>query len=369
MNTIFTIGIIESLFFFLIIVSKEKKSGADIVLISWLLILSVNILIPVFTYNDLLKYIRLNGIDYGLLVLHPIFLYRYSELLVPSKKNYKIRNEWHIVVFLINCLLVLPYILMDTETKINFLYSSEFPLIAIIGTIWVNLIYIVYLFMCGRLIILQQQASNNPSAKKEYSNLKWLKYLTIGLLVIYMLGSLLGAVLTLLGIPLYYINYYVYSAIVLYVFGLGYFGIKRKDVFVSIIQDDKKDSGKKLAVIIEQDLLFAEKLERYMILRKPFLNEKLTLTDLSTLLKVKPYYITFILNRVINKNFYDFVNYYRVEEIKKRLDEGQSMKFTLASIAGDCGFNSKASFNRIFKTFTGYSPTEYINSLSSFLKK
>lgn len=350
-------------------ISKEKKSGADIVLISWLLILSVNILIPVFTYNDLLKYIWLNGVDYGLLALHPIFLYRYSELLISPKKNYKIRNELHIFVFLINCLLVLPYIFIDAETKINFLYSSDFPVIVLIGTIWVNLIYIVYLFMCGRLIFNHQQELKSHYPNKEYSNLNWLKYLVIGLFVIYILGSLLGAVLTFLGISLYYINYYVYSTIVLYVFGLGYFGIKRKDIFVTMNLEDRKDSSKKSTIIVDQDIQFAEKLERYMILRKPFLNEKLTLTDLALLLKVKPYYITFILNHVMNRKFYDFVNYYRVEELKKRLKEGYSMKYTLASIATDCGFNSKASFNRIFKTFTGYNPTEYINSLSGFSEK
>ena len=369
MNTIFTIGIIESLFFFLIIVSKEKKSGADIILISWLLLLAVNILTPVFTYNNLLKYIGLNGIDYALLVLHPIFLYKYSELLIPSKRNYKIRNEWHILVFLINCLLVFPYIFMDAEIKLGFLYSSEFPTIAIFGTIWINLVYIVYLFMCGRLIIEHQQELKNHYSNEKYSIIKWLKFLTIGLIVIYMSGSLLGAVLTFLGIPLYYINYYVYSTIVLYVFGLGYFGIKRKDIFVSMNLQNRNEISKKSPLIGEQDMLFAEKLERYMNFRKPYLNEKLTLTDLAALLKVKPYYITFILNDIMNKKFYDFVNYYRVEEIKKRLGEGHSNKYTLVSIASECGFNSKASFNRIFKTFTGYSPTEYINSLSGFLEK
>jgi AraC-like DNA-binding protein len=258
---------------------------------------------------------------------------------------------------------------MDTETKLNFLYYLEFPVVTLIGTFWINIVYIIYLFMSGKLIIKHQKQLKNQYSNTKYSNLNWLKYLTIGLFVVYLLGSLLGGVLCYLRIPLYYINYYVYSAIVLFVFGLGYFGIKQKDVFITNNQEEKKDSFKKPIVIEKKDELFAEKLQQYMILQKPYLNEKLTLIDLASSLKVKPYYITFVLNHVMNKKFYDFVNYYRVEEIKKRLDEGHNSKYTMLSIGSDCGFNSKASFNRIFKAYTGYSPTEYIDSLSNFSKE
>ena len=365
MNIVFIIGIIESLFFFLVLLSKEKKSHADKILSIWLLIISVNILVPTFLYNDHLKYIRLNGIDYGLLVLHPIFLYLYIRSLISSNEKSAVRYKIHTSVFIINCIFVIPYIFMDKETKLNFLYHSKFPVIVIIGTVWVNLVFIIYLFFAGMLIIRHQQyLKYQYSSYTEHINLNWLKYLTIGLIVVYLLASILGAVLCYLGIPLYYINYYVYSTIVLFVFGLGYFGIKQRDVFTNSIRDEKKDSTKKEVIITEQDELFAEKLRRYMILRKPYLNEKLTLQDLAALLKVKAYYITFVLNHVMNKKFYDFVNYYRVEEIKKRIDDGEILKYTILSIAFDCGFNSKASFNRIFRSFTGYSPTEYIDSFT-----
>lgn len=365
MNIVFIVGIIESLFFFLILLSKKKKSHTDIILNIWLLTISINLLVPVFTYTNHLKYIRLNGIDYGLLVLHPIFLYIYTKLLISSNEKVRIRYALHIFIFIINCIFVIPYILMDEETKLNFLYHSKFPVIVWIGTVWVNLVFIVYLFLAGRLIIKYQKHLKYRYSDTEQVNLNWLKYLIIGFINIYLLGSLFGGILCYQGIPLYYINYYVYSAIVLFVFGLGYFGIKQKDVFISSNQEEKKDLTKKPIIITKQDELFAENLRRYMVLRKPYLNEKLTLQDLAALLKVKPYYITFVLNHVINKKFYDFVNDYRVQEIKKRIDEGEILKYTILSIAFDCGFNSKASFNRIFKSFTGYSPTEYIQLFST----
>jgi AraC-like DNA-binding protein len=365
MNIIFIVGLVESIFFFLILLSKKKKSQADITLIIWLLIISFNVLIPVFTYSDPLKYIRLNGIDYSLLVLHPIFLYLYTQALISSDKKHRIRYTKHISIFIINCIFAIPYVFMDKETKLNFLFHSKFPVIVWIGTVWVNIVFTVYLFLAGRLIFKHQLHLKSQYSYTEHVNLDWLKYLTIGLIVVYLSGSILGGTLCYLGFSLYYINYYAYSTIVLFVFGLGYFGIKQNGVFISRNPEEKKDPTKKPVIITEQDKLFAEKLRQYMLTRKPYLNEKLTLQDLAVLLKVKPYYITFVLNHVMNKKFYDFVNYYRVEEIKKRIGEGEILKYTLLSIALDCGFNSKASFNRIFKTFTGYSPTEYIESFQS----
>jgi AraC-like DNA-binding protein len=364
MNIVFIIGIIESLFFYLILISKKKKSQADIILSIWLLILSINIFIPIFTYNDHLKYIRLNGIDYGLLIFHPIFLYIYTKSLIAEEKKIKIRYSIYIPVLIINWILIIPYILMDKETKLDFLYHSKFPVIVWIGTLWVNIIFVVYLFLAGRLVIKHQKHLKSQYSYPEYENLEWLKYLIIGFSIIYLLGSLLGGILCYLKIPLFYINYYVYVTIVLFVFGLGYFGIRHKNVFTNNNLKEKKLINRKSVAITEQDELFAEKIRRYMVLSKPYLNEKLTLQDLAALLKVKPYYITFILNHVINKKFYDFVNYYRIQEIKKRIDNGEIVKYTLLSIAYDCGFNSKASFNRIFKSFTGNSPTEYIESFT-----
>ena len=363
MNIVFIIGIIESLFFLIVLLSKKKKSSTDKILSAWLLVISINFLIPIFIYTDYLKYIYLNGIDYGLLVLHPIFLFVYTNLLLAGKNKIKTNYVLHAAIFTINCLLVLPYIFMDKETKISFLNDSEFPIIVWIGTIWVNIIFIAYLYRTNRLIIRHQAHLKNQYSFTENVNLNWLKYLTIGLTIVYLLGSFIGAILCCIGIPLYYINHFVYSALVLFMFGIGFFGIKQKNVFTDH-RIEEKDLNKKLAIVTDQDERFAKKLKEHMVLEKSYLNEKLTLHELAKSLNVKSHYITFILNRVLNKNFYDFVNYYRVEEVKKRIDAGETKKFTILSIALDCGFNSKASFNRIFKSFTGYNPTEYIHLFS-----
>ncbi|NRS93879.1 AraC-like DNA-binding protein [Chryseobacterium sp. 16F] len=66
----------------------------------------------------------------------------------------------------------------------------------------------------------------------------------------------------------------------------------------------------------------------------------------------------------MNINFQDFVNNYRVEEFVKRLKNDQNKQFTLLAIATDVGFNSKSSFNAIFKKTKGLTPTQFKNNLS-----
>ena len=63
-------------------------------------------------------------------------------------------------------------------------------------------------------------------------------------------------------------------------------------------------------------------------------------------------------------NFNDFINNYRIEAVKENLKKGEHKKTTLLGIAFDCGFNSKATFNRAFKKSTGLSPKDYLHKLS-----
>ena len=64
------------------------------------------------------------------------------------------------------------------------------------------------------------------------------------------------------------------------------------------------------------------------------------------------------------KNFFDYINTHRTEEFKKLVSNPNNRKFTLLSLAFECGFNSKSSFNKYFKKVTGQSPSEYLQHLN-----
>jgi AraC-like DNA-binding protein len=91
-----------------------------------------------------------------------------------------------------------------------------------------------------------------------------------------------------------------------------------------------------------------------------YLNPTLTLKEFANSCNLPSRTISEHLNQGLNKTFHDFVNEYRVEAVKKKLSTDEKNKYTLESIAYDCGFNSKATFNRIFKKFTGVTPGNYL---------
>lgn len=97
-----------------------------------------------------------------------------------------------------------------------------------------------------------------------------------------------------------------------------------------------------------------------MDIQKLYLNPTLTLSEFAKQLKLNPKIVSQQINTGLGKSFNDFVNEYRVEEVKKRLTSPDLERLTILGIAYESGFNSKTTFNRIFKDFTGLAPRDFL---------
>ena len=93
--------------------------------------------------------------------------------------------------------------------------------------------------------------------------------------------------------------------------------------------------------------------------QKLYLNPDLTLSVLAETVSRSEKEVSLLINEGLGKNYNDFINSYRVEEVKFRLVQPEFSHQTILSIALDSGFNSKATFNRVFKIMTGLNPSEY----------
>ncbi len=109
---------------------------------------------------------------------------------------------------------------------------------------------------------------------------------------------------------------------------------------------------------------FKEQISEYMDSEKPFLNPEITLPELAKDLKISTNQLSQIINADFGKNFNEFINEYRVEMFKSKLKDESVQHLSLLGIAMECGFNSKATFNRVFKKITSVSPSEYLKSKS-----
>lgn len=114
---------------------------------------------------------------------------------------------------------------------------------------------------------------------------------------------------------------------------------------------------------------YAAALDGYMREKKPYLDPELRIGDVARALQIKRHHLTQIINEKYNKNFFMYVNEFRIRDAQKMMADEKYRDTTVLRIAYDTGFNSKATFNRMFRTFTGLTPTEYRKRLWHPTKK
>ena len=100
-----------------------------------------------------------------------------------------------------------------------------------------------------------------------------------------------------------------------------------------------------------------------MEINKPYLETELNLVGLAEKINTTPHKLSQVINEKLNLNFYDFVNNYRIEEVKEALSNPENWNLKIISIAWDCGFNSKSVFYNTFKKFTKQTPSQYRKSV------
>jgi len=146
--------------------------------------------------------------------------------------------------------------------------------------------------------------------------------------------------------------YPIFIGMAVITYWLGIEGFSKKDVPVI-----------KLAAVLDEKELdqlqdIAEHLRHSMEVEHYYKDPELTLTSLADALGVKSYLLTRCLNMHYNTKFNDYVNSYRINELKRLLEDERNHNLTLLSLAFESGFNSKASFNRAVKKLTGKPPSD-----------
>jgi AraC-like DNA-binding protein len=108
---------------------------------------------------------------------------------------------------------------------------------------------------------------------------------------------------------------------------------------------------------------YLQKIETYMQSEKPYYDNQLNVHNIASKLNIPRHYITQVINEKLHKNFYMYVNEYRIREFKSLLESKNYQEYSLLRLAYHVGFNSKSSFNNIFKKYTGMTPSRYRDSI------
>ena len=200
---------------------------------------------------------------------------------------------------------------------------------------------------------------NNYAEIEDYS-LQWIVRLL----------SFLGGVLLLFAVPIIYELSTGYSPMNIYyplwisssalIYWIGYSTVFRKlaNPIVLPVQEKKLDK----ISLSDNTKIYHEQLITLMEEEELYLNQDLNLRTLSDKMELSGGYLSQIINQYEGKNFFEFVNSYRVELVKKKIVSEDHAHLNLLGIAFESGFKSKSTFNLVFKKMTGQTPTAFKKS-------
>lgn len=139
--------------------------------------------------------------------------------------------------------------------------------------------------------------------------------------------------------------------------------IRYPTLFHPVTEGGVSEEERRTSPHTKEDLeTLKQQLEQVMKKRKPYLNAGLGLQDLADTISVNMHTVSWVINEGYKKNFFDFINEYRIEEFKRLVNHDQYKHFTFLALALEVGFSSKTTFNRAFKKFTGKTPREYFGT-------
>lgn len=359
---------ISTIFFLIILLSRTwKKRVANKILAGTLL----NFLLLFLTYaSPYLKWDFLTAIVSPIGMLIPFtlgpFILQYIKTIYSCKIDYK-RFIKSLMPFGIAFIIysIPQYILsLPFESK-----TSAFRFISILIPSLGLLHFAYYLFLSNKLLKHFRLSVKNNYANIGKLDLKWLFIWVQGFILFLVIDMISGVLLIvypdysiLLFINLFYL--------VLLIWYIGYYGVNQVQVFLleetPLESINKKTSQEKIIKPVYyfncESVEFIElkaKLEIVFSEQELFKRQDISLKGTADILDISDKKLSYLLNICLSSNFYEFVNNHRIDYFRKKIEEGTAEKLTLLAIAYDSGFNSKATFNRVFKQKVGMTPMEF----------
>lgn len=423
MYTIFGVGAFQSFIFSLLLLTKKEKKNADKFLAGFFFIVAIY-LANVFSkgfglwkkFPEIILLITLVKVTYGPL------LYFYVKSLIGQTISRK-QILLNLIPIVSTYLIILPFMFYSRAEKIQY-FSDRFINLPVYMSIGALVEYVIApCYFIAILVILRKykQYLKNNHSSIDGINLNWIRGLLIGVISIWMLETINAFALNYTRFNIDYgiaLSIYIKAVLMVFIVLIGFYGIKQGKVFsnnnkpvedrikeedlqalVAHLRNEKPENNVRIHDIAmnlnipihvlshvsnvkvkrEEEFEVREKpkliaddvadrhlktLQEYMHNKKAYLNSELLIQDIAVKLDIPSHHISYVINTKLNQNFYDFVNQYRIEEAKQRLCDPAHEKITIIGIAFDCGFNSKATFNRLFKKYTGLTPSQYKSSNS-----
>ncbi len=374
MEVIFISGIFMSFFIVVLLLTKKSKALPDKILAVWIAVIGIHLL--GFYYNQAgywEKYPHLIGVTAPVPLFHGPLLYLYCLYSLRGERRVRLIDYLHFVPGVVAYLYMTTFFFFYTAEEKILVDKGEindFGIFSLVLLVAILISGLAYSGLSYRLTIQYKHKLKSRFSYSEGISLKWLRNCIISIGLVFLSAIIVFILRDAMDIFFPFNPEYIfYTIMIVFIFYIGYFGIKHENIFVNkLLQENPvdyknsgdgkyKNSGMKPGVAAE----LYNKLLRFMEEEKPYLQSKLSLPELARQLDISPNQLSQVINQQAKSNFHDFINKYRVEEFLRNAKRNKD--FSLLALALDSGFNSKSSFNYIFKKQKKISPSQYLSQI------
>jgi AraC-like DNA-binding protein len=341
---------------------KRGNSQTNKFLAFFIFLISVTLLGRFYYTTPNISLIEFKILFVGDLIIFLFGPLLYFYLLKLFSLTPKFKVWFHLIPALVHTIFTLQFLLADRDgfIELSKIYTSifDYRIIEILAILQL-LFYVILNWRTLKKFVRESENSISFSHQIRF-------YRSLLIIIIASIAAwVISIVLAEFGPP-EFSGYLGYQLVWIVLSGsaitLGYYTISNPEIFVSESGSKKSDNNKIENEKIEE---YGSLLENTMKNEKPYLEPKLTLARLAELCGISSHQLSKVINEKHRKNFFEYVNTYRVEEFKNLIKDNHSENLTLLAVAYQSGFNSKTTFNTAFKKITNQTPKEYLKTLKA----